>query len=349
MNLRNLNLCIAVAFIVVLSGCGQSPAATNPPVAVTLITPTLVLNITGNEISEVTVETASQPNCGGSAEVENLIEKSRSIQRIIEVQGGLSVNANGQIGFAGTDVELGATVASQLGYTYGTVENVLRSLTVKAKPGTNMQHSIKQMEVWKVGTARIVVGSQETTIPFRFRYDFTIELVGSKDLGCNELPATTSPNTSADTPAPNTVVNSCNEINGTELLSEPWHLEAENGDAQMYQELDPNALEGKTMLSVTYDLHGLMVREGERKDESAIIFDQPTWFVVSLANYGENGLDGEQTVFIPLSDFVGLPDVPSGIVGGAPLNLNASIGTLHTRFWRAEHFIVDITSICVYP
>ena len=122
-----------------------------------------------------------------------------------------------------------------------------------------------------------------------------------------------------------------------------------NGDAQMYQELDPNALNGKTMLSITYDLHGLMVREGERKDELAIIFDQPNWFVVSLANYGKNGFDGEQTAFIPLSDFIGLPDVPSGIDGGAHLNLTAPIGTLHTRFWRAEHFIVDITSICVYP
>jgi len=346
--MRRLSLSIYLIFLVLLSGCGKAPAATAKP-SITLITPSVVINFTGTEISEVTVETSSQPNCGGSAEVENMIERSRSIQRIIEIQGGLSVNANGQVGFAGTDVELGATIASQLGYTYGTVDNLARSITVKAKPGTNMQHSIKQQEVWKVGTAKIIVGSQETTIPFRFRHDFNIELVGSKDLGCNNLQPTSPPNTSADTPTPNTVVNSCHEIGGLELLSEHWRLEAENGDAQMYQELDPNVLQGKTMLSVTYDLHGLMIREGERKDESAIIFDQPTWFVVSLANYGKNGLDGEQTVFIPLSDFIGLPDVPSGVVGGAHLNLNISIGTLHTRFWRAEHFVVDITSICVYP
>jgi hypothetical protein len=348
MNLRTLQSYILIAFLITLSGCGKEPA-TNPSPSVTLITPTVVLNITGTEVSEVTVETASQSNCGGSAEVENTIERSRSIQHLIEVQGGFSVNANGQVGFAGTDVELGATIASQLGYTYGTVDNIARSITLKAKSGTNMQHSIKQEEIWKVGTAKIIIGSQETTIPFKFRDDFNIELIGSKDLGCNNLQPTSSLNPSVDTPTPNTVIKSCNEIGGAELLSKPWHLEAENGDAQMYQELDHKALQGKTMLSVVYNLHGLRVREGERKDESAIIFDQPYWFVVSLANYGKNGLDGEQMVLIPLSDFVGLPDVPSGVVGGAHLNINAPIGTLHTRFWRAEHFVVDITSICVYP
>jgi hypothetical protein len=340
---------IVMIMLFTLGGCGRAGSVNPPAQSSTLVTPTLVLNMTGTDVSEVTVETVSQPNCGGTAEVETNIQKSRSIQHIIETQNGIAVNANGRVDFAGTGVELGATIASQLGYSYGTVDNIARSLTLKAKPGTNMQHSIKQNEIWQIGTAKIVVGGQEITIPFRFRYDFNIELVGSKDLGCTNLQPTSSPNTSADTPTPNTEVNSCNEIGGIELLSEPWHLEAENGDAQTYQELDPNTLQGKTLLSITYNLHGLNVREGERKDESAIIFDQPNWFVISLANYGENGLDGQQMVFIPLSDFVGLSDVPSGIDGGAPLNLNAPIGTLHTRFWRAEHFVVDITSICVYP
>ena len=347
MKLHKISIVIII-ILFALSSCGKAAQTIPPTQSSSLVIPTLVINITGTDVSEVTVETVSQPNCGGTAEVESNIEKSRSIQHVIETQNGIAVNANGQVGFAGTDVELGATIASQLGYSYGTVDNIARSLTVKAKPGTNMQHSIKQNEIWQVGTAKVIVGSQETTIPFRFRYDFNIELVGSEDLGCNNLQPTSSPNTSVDTPAPNSMVNSCNEIGGTELLSEPWHLEAENEDAQMYQEVDPNILVGKTMLSITYNLHGLEIGEGERKDKSAIIFDQPNWFVISLTNYGMNGLDGEQTAFIPLSDFVGLPN-SSGISGGGSLNLNAPVGTLHTQFWRAEHFVVDITGICIYP
>lgn len=178
-----------IIILFTLSGCG----GTTPISASTLVTPTVEINITGTDVSVVTVETVSQPNCGGTAEVESNIEKSRSIQYVIETQNGIAVNANGQVGFAGTDVELGATIASQLGYSYGTVDNIARSLTVKAKPGTNMQHSIKQNEIWQVGTANIIVGSQDTTIPFRFRYDFNIELIDSKDLGCNNLQPILSP------------------------------------------------------------------------------------------------------------------------------------------------------------
>jgi len=82
---------------------------------------------------------------------KNTIQKSRTIQYIIEVQNGMSVNANGQIGFAGTDVELGTTVANYFGQSYGTSESLSRSITVKAGMGTNMEHTVRQVEVWKIG------------------------------------------------------------------------------------------------------------------------------------------------------------------------------------------------------
>jgi hypothetical protein len=141
---------------------------------------------------------------------------------------------------------------------------------------------------------------------------------------------------------------SCSEVHGVELLSEPWHLEGDNGDAQAYQKVEPFVLQGKDTLSVTYNLHGLEIHEGERKDESAIIFDQPNWYVISLANYGENDLDGEQAVNISLSDFISLPDEPSGIPGGEVLNLDKSVNMLHTRFWSSSHFIIDVSSICAF-
>lgn len=147
---------------------------------------------------------------------------------------------------------------------------------------------------------------------------------------------------------PSATAKSCSDVNGVELLSEPWHLEGDNGSSEAEQEIDSNILQGKTSLLITYNLHGLVIREGDRKDESAIIFDQPHWYVISLANYGQNGLDGEQTIDLPLSDFIGLPDVPSGTPGGTPLNLEQPVNMLHARFWNSSHFVIDITSVCVF-
>ncbi|GIH24706.1 hypothetical protein Aph01nite_30160 [Acrocarpospora phusangensis] len=117
---------------------------------------------------------------------------------------------------------------------------------------------------------------------------------------------------------------------GVELLPEPWHLTGSNGADEEYQEFDPGLLEGKTVLRVTYDLHGLQAIGG---DASAIIFDQGGWRFASLADYGQNGHDGEQTVDIPLADFDGL-DL------GEPTE-----GMLHTRFWYGSPFTVDILSV----
>lgn len=142
------------------------------------------IQITGTESKELGTETISQPNCTGVAEVENSVEKSRTIEYVMEVQNGASVNANGKVGFAGTEVELGTTVAGQFGQSYGTSETLTRSITVKAKPGTNMQHVIRQVEIWKVGQAKISVGGQQTIITFKFRSGFAIELANSQDLGC---------------------------------------------------------------------------------------------------------------------------------------------------------------------
>jgi len=177
------------SFIFILA-CGVEGTA----IPNTSPTPELSIHITGTSVVEITSDSISQPNCNGTAEVENQIEKSRSIAHTLETSGEFTVNANGQIGFAGTDVELGATVAAKLGTTYGLTETIAKSLTVKARPGTNMTHTIKQSEIWKVGTAKIAVGNQEATIPFQFREDFTIELVSSEDQGCgsqNPAPSAT--------------------------------------------------------------------------------------------------------------------------------------------------------------
>ncbi|MGB0386022.1 MAG: hypothetical protein ACPGWR_14545 [Ardenticatenaceae bacterium] len=134
------------------------------------------------EVRVVQVETIPQNNCGGTAEVENQVEKSRSIARTIEVGSEFELSAEGDVKVLGTGVGLGAAVATQLGYSYGSTEDISRAITVKAGPGTHMEHHISLEEVWEVGTAKVVVNNKEQTIPFSFRSDFSVKLDDSRDL-----------------------------------------------------------------------------------------------------------------------------------------------------------------------
>lgn len=115
----------------------------------------------------------------------------------------------------------------------------------------------------------------------------------------------------------------------TELVSSPWHLTGNNGDSQAY---GPNGgnMSTKSGLRITYNLHGTCFGGGTA---SAIIFDQNGWKYISLSNYGQNCLNGSQTVTIPLSAWQA--------VG---LNLSQNVGTFHVRFWHGSAFTVDITS-----
>lgn len=134
------------------------------------------------------------------------------------------------------------------------------------------------------------------------------------------------------------------------LLAEPWHLEATNGADEKWLDFsDQYILKGKDLLRVTYNLHGLIAKMGDRKNDSVIVFNQPDWYGISLADpkYGTNGLDGDQTIDIPLSDFVELPNPDAGIVGGKPLDLDSPVSSIRARFWHNEHFNVDITYIAV--
>ncbi|MBK8033800.1 MAG: hypothetical protein IPK17_30740 [Chloroflexi bacterium] len=123
---------------------------------------------------------------------------------------------------------------------------------------------------------------------------------------------------------------------GVELLTQAWRLQGNNGDSQQYQSIPANVLMAKDMLRVTYNLNGLNALGG---DASALIFNQNGWRYISLSNYGRNGLNGVQTVDIPLNQFQ---------ENGNYLNLTQPVGTLQARFWYGSQFTVDIYSIVVY-
>ena len=94
---------------------------------------------------------------------------------------------------------------------------------------------------------------------------------------------------------------------------------------------------GKTACGSATTFTGCLLWVG--KDASAVIIDQNGWRYASLSDYGQNGLNGIQTVNIPLSQFHD---------GGNYLDPNQAVGTLHTRFWFSGPFTVDIYSILVY-
>jgi hypothetical protein len=141
----------------------------------------------------------------------------------------------------------------------------------------------------------------------------------------------------------------CADPGDTELLSHPWVLNGQAGGEatpQPFVQLPADVLQGKDVLQVKIDIHGASFDEGPRKDESAIIIDQPEghWMVASVATHGiKNGKSGLQTVYIPLADFQGLG--PGGVSDGTRLDLTQPYGPLHARFWNEADFVVEIPSI----
>ena len=137
-------------------------------------------------------------------------------------------------------------------------------------------------------------------------------------------------------------------VNCFELLQQGgWIMEgAANREAQpaYFQEID-GLLQDQEVLQIIIDIHGASFGEGDLKDESAILIDQPEgqWTVASLATHGlENGKEGPQAVYIDLGDFVRI--TRDGGTGGV-LDLSQPYGPLHARFWSETAFTVEISSI----
>lgn len=187
-------LVIGVFSLLTLATCGdadtsqESVGAATPNVRITLP------DVMHPDVRLISEERILQQNCGGTAEVENQIERSRSIAHTIEVGGEFTVRADGRVGIPGdvASIGLGAEIAGRLGYSYGTIEEISRSITVKAREGTNMEHHIRLMEIWETGTARVMLDDREIDIPFSFRRDFAIELLDSIDIGCPTTPVPSS-------------------------------------------------------------------------------------------------------------------------------------------------------------
>ncbi len=135
----------------------------------------------------------------------------------------------------------------------------------------------------------------------------------------------------------------CTEL----MVSSPWKLSATDDAAEAFNNLsNPNILRGESFVRVTYNLHGLTVHVGTGNNDSAVVFNQNNaWYVASLATRGTNGLDGQQTVDIPLSQFIGLPDAGIGFAGGDALHLDQDVAAVRVRIWHTGTWTVDVLRI----
>ncbi|MEM7334900.1 MAG: hypothetical protein AAF490_22675 [Chloroflexota bacterium] len=170
------------------------PATATPtPTSVLIGESDITIDFNNQEVREVNRFITNQNNCGGNSELENTVEKSLAIEHVMTVGNELSVTAEGQVSVFGTGVTLGSTIAAQLGYSYGVVEELTQSMSVKAQPQSFVEHEIKLLEIWDVGNSVVVIDGVEVNIPFSIRSDFAIELVESRVIDCPTPTPTSSP------------------------------------------------------------------------------------------------------------------------------------------------------------
>jgi|GEM_PF-3259989 len=172
--------------LVMLAGCSPTafPAGNGNPPSNTQNYQVEIINLTEPVYETIRTESIDQPNCNGTGEVDNVVERTMGINHSIEVGLGLTVDVDGKLELFGTGVDLGAAISSELGYQYGITESISRSITVRAAPKTHVVHTVKLSEVWESGTARVTTNGQSIDIPFRFRANFSIDLLESVPVDC---------------------------------------------------------------------------------------------------------------------------------------------------------------------
>ena len=143
-----------------------------------------IINLTEPVYETVRTENIDQPNCNGTGDVDNVVERTMGINHSIELGLGLTVDIDGKLELFGTGVDLGAAISNELGYQYGITESISRSITVRAAPKTHVIHTVKLSEVWESGTARVSSNGESIDIPFRFRANFSIDLLESIPVDC---------------------------------------------------------------------------------------------------------------------------------------------------------------------
>lgn len=133
------------------------------------------------------------------------------------------------------------------------------------------------------------------------------------------------------------------------ILASPWTLAAPGDAAEASFNLPQSfTLQEVQSVRVTFNLHGLDTVESDSRDTATLVFDQNSWFGVTLTDpkYGaQDAYDGPQTITVPISDFVELPNASQNIAGGKPLDRTRPVREIHSRFWHRDPYNVEISII----
>ncbi len=127
----------------------------------------LEVNETAAEITEVTEETIHLNNCGGKADTEQNVERSKMIH--IEVGGTLGVNAQ--------------AVKGEVSAKYGDVTGYSKNQKLTAPPDTNMEFILRWTEKTWVGV--ITAQGKDGQENYKVSVPIAVELIFTQDLGCN--------------------------------------------------------------------------------------------------------------------------------------------------------------------
>ena len=139
----------------------------------------------GTETTEISRLTIPQPNCDGTLPVENTTTRSLAVEHVVDAGSEVEVSADGTVSVPGVaSVGLGAKVASRYGLSYGTTVTYTQAIKVGALAGANMEHEIRQFEIWDNFLASVQTPTGTLEIPFRFRTGFSLELTNSRNIGC---------------------------------------------------------------------------------------------------------------------------------------------------------------------
>jgi hypothetical protein len=153
----------------------------------------------------------------------------------------------------------------------------------------------------------------------------SVKLIGSG--GGSTPTATPTPTpTNTPTPTPTATLTPTPAAGWTELLGTTWTISGNNGAAEKDKTIPANSLNGKTTVSITFNLQGYTF--GGEDDEASVIFVQNgDWRAANVTKFGaQNGLNGSQTITVPISSFHKVGNASIKLDPNQPVsNLHASI------------------------
>jgi hypothetical protein len=127
----------------------------------------LTVNETSAEITEVTKEAIRMNNCGGTGEVKQVAERSKSVN--VEYAGSLGVDK--------------VVVNGEVSAKYGEINTSAKKMELVAPAGTNMEFQIEWTEKTWIGI--VTAQGKDGQASYKVSVPISVELISSQNLGCD--------------------------------------------------------------------------------------------------------------------------------------------------------------------